>query len=90
MTEGVHQPVLLAEVAGLLAPCPGGVYVDCTVGPGGHAETLLGQSSPDGRLIGFDRDREDPIFWSETALPITRSGKGSFSPSGVPSSVVRG
>jgi len=58
MTEGVHQPVLLAEVAGLLAPRPGGVYVDCTVGPGGHAETLLGQSSPDGRLIGFDRDDE--------------------------------
>jgi len=58
MTEGDHQPVLLEEVAGLLAPRPEGVYVDCTVGPGGHSEEILRRSAPNGRLIGFDRDAE--------------------------------
>lgn len=58
MTAGEHQPVLLDEVAGLLAPRPEGVYVDCTVGPGGHANEILERSAPYGRLIGFDRDAE--------------------------------
>ncbi|MCU0663182.1 MAG: 16S rRNA (cytosine(1402)-N(4))-methyltransferase RsmH [Myxococcota bacterium] len=51
-----HEPVLLEEVMTLLAPHPGGVYCDATVGGGGHAEAILAQSSPDGRLVGIDRD----------------------------------
>jgi 16S rRNA (cytosine1402-N4)-methyltransferase len=58
MTEGDHQPVLLAETAGLLAPRPEGVYVDCTVGSAGHSREILERSAPGGRLIGFDRDAE--------------------------------
>lgn len=37
---------------------PGGTYLDCTVGQGGHAALILEQSGPDGVLIGIDRDRE--------------------------------
>ena len=54
----VHTPVLLREAIDLLAPKPGGVYVDGTLGAGGHAEELLKRSSPDGILIGLDQDAE--------------------------------
>jgi len=55
-TEAVHRPVLLREVLDLLAPRPGGVFVDGTIGLGGHAEALLEATSPDGRLLGIDLD----------------------------------
>jgi 16S rRNA (cytosine1402-N4)-methyltransferase len=51
-----HQPVLLGETMELLAVKPGGLYVDGTVGLGGHAEEILRRSAPDGRLVAFDRD----------------------------------
>jgi 16S rRNA (cytosine1402-N4)-methyltransferase len=53
-----HIPVLEAEVLAYLAPRPGGVYCDGTLGGGGHARRVLEQSAPDGRLIGIDRDRQ--------------------------------
>ena len=53
-----HIPVLLKEVAKLLRCQPGGIYIDCTVGPGGHAEAILGQLGRKGILIGIDRDEE--------------------------------
>jgi 16S rRNA (cytosine1402-N4)-methyltransferase len=51
-----HRPVLLDEVTGLLDPKPGGVFVDCTLGGGGHARAVLQRIVPGGRLIGIDRD----------------------------------
>jgi 16S rRNA (cytosine1402-N4)-methyltransferase len=50
--------VLFVEVMGNLGVRPGGCYCDATVGLGGHAEGILERSSPDGRLIGLDRDQE--------------------------------
>ncbi len=51
-----HTTVLLRETVDLVAPRPGGVYVDGTLGGGGHAEEVLKLSAPDGILIGLDQD----------------------------------
>ncbi len=51
-----HTPVLYNEVLAGLKVRPGGVYIDGTLGLGGHAAGILAQSAPDGRLLGFDRD----------------------------------
>ena len=56
MTEFIHEPVLLEEVLSALQPAAGRLYVDGTVGGGGHAEAILEVSGPDGRLVAFDRD----------------------------------
>ena len=52
-----HQPVLVGETLGFLAPERGGWFVDCTVGLGGHAAELLGRFT-DARVLGIDRDEE--------------------------------
>lgn len=51
-----HRPVLLEEVVERMAPKPGRLFVDATLGAGGHAEALLEALGPQGRLIGIDRD----------------------------------
>ncbi|HVA85957.1 MAG TPA: 16S rRNA (cytosine(1402)-N(4))-methyltransferase RsmH [Candidatus Saccharimonadales bacterium] len=55
MKEG-HMPVLAEEVVSMLAPAPGSLQIDATVGGGGHTERILEASSPDGRLLGLDAD----------------------------------
>src|SRR5215468_9807679 len=54
--DAAHLPVLLDEALLWLNPKPGGRYCDATVGAGGHALAVLERSSPDGRLVGLDRD----------------------------------
>jgi len=51
-----HEPALVAEVVEAIQPRRGGVYLDATVGLGGHAAAILERSAPSGRLIGLDRD----------------------------------
>ena len=66
----MHLPVLLAETIDALQPHSGGVYLDGTVGAGGHAEAILRASDPSGRLIGFDQD--------EQALIVARQRLAGF------------
>ncbi|HEV2828963.1 MAG TPA: 16S rRNA (cytosine(1402)-N(4))-methyltransferase RsmH [Pyrinomonadaceae bacterium] len=50
-----HRPVLLRETMQLLAPERGGLFVDCTVGLGGHSESIL-EAATETRVVGIDRD----------------------------------
>jgi 16S rRNA (cytosine1402-N4)-methyltransferase len=52
----LHQPVLPDKVLELLAPQPGQIIVDATVGAGGHALLLAERLQPGGRLLGLDQD----------------------------------
>ena len=54
--EYFHQPVLLKEVLEYLQPAPGKNFIDGTLGGGGHALSLLEMSSPNGQLLGLDKD----------------------------------
>ena len=58
MEGSYHIPVLLEEVMEHLAIKPGGVYVDCTFGGGGHSKAILSRLGPMGRLIAFDQDED--------------------------------
>lgn len=53
-----HIPVLLEETIEALAILPGGRYIDCTLGAGGHANAILERSLPGGQLLGIDADPE--------------------------------
>jgi 16S rRNA (cytosine1402-N4)-methyltransferase len=64
----VHEAVMVPEVVELLAPARGGLFVDCTVGLGGHGHALLEAGAS--QLLGFDRD--------ETALALARARLAPF------------
>jgi 16S rRNA (cytosine1402-N4)-methyltransferase len=55
-TNERHVPVLFKESLEFLRIRPNGTYADCTVGLAGHSEGILRRLSPEGHLIGFDRD----------------------------------
>jgi 16S rRNA (cytosine1402-N4)-methyltransferase len=54
--EAKHTPVLADEVMSMLAPAPGSLQIDATLGGGGHTERILEATDPDGRLLGIDAD----------------------------------
>ena len=53
-----HIPVMVAEVLSYLAIKPDGIYLDGTIGPGGHATPILKELIDGGKIIGIDRDEE--------------------------------
>lgn len=53
---GMHRPIMVAEIMQVLAPKPGEIAVDCTLGYGGHSREILQAIQPDGRLLGLDAD----------------------------------
>lgn len=68
--QSEHLPVLYSEALHWLEPRPGGRYIDCTIGGGGHAAGVLEASGPDGRLLGFDADA--------SALEVARARLSGF------------
>jgi 16S rRNA (cytosine1402-N4)-methyltransferase len=53
-----HNPVLLKESVDALVENPGGVYVDCTFGGGGHSREILRRLNENGKLLSFDQDED--------------------------------
>lgn len=56
MSDRPHETVLLDAACDALMPRAGGLYLDCTLGRGGHTREILERSGPDGRVIALDRD----------------------------------
>ncbi|MDD5167863.1 MAG: 16S rRNA (cytosine(1402)-N(4))-methyltransferase RsmH [Syntrophales bacterium] len=76
-----HTAVLIREVIESLQCRSGGIYVDGTVGGGGHAFAILEQTAPDGLLVGIDRD-DDALAEAGRCLRVfgsrVRLIKGNF------------
>jgi 16S rRNA (cytosine1402-N4)-methyltransferase len=70
---GTHRPIMVAEIMEVLAPRPGEIAVDCTLGYGGHAQELLVRLQPGGRLLGLDAD---PIELPKTEVRLRAAGFG--------------
>jgi 16S rRNA (cytosine1402-N4)-methyltransferase len=64
-----HSTVMRDELVRALAPQPGGIYVDATLGGGGHTIALL-EAEPKARVIAFDRDREAIAAATEQLAPV--------------------
>jgi 16S rRNA (cytosine1402-N4)-methyltransferase len=77
MLASTHIPVLVEETIRALNVQPGGRYIDCTLGGGGHAAAISEHSSPGGQLLGIDADpeairivREELKVWSDSILLV--------------------
>src|SRR5215210_1477845 len=68
MNDVRHEPVMVTEVVSLLATTRGGLFVDCTIGLGGHSAALLENGAT--RLLGLDRDQQ--------AVELSRERLSSF------------
>jgi 16S rRNA (cytosine1402-N4)-methyltransferase len=74
---GTHRPIMVAEILEVLAPKPGEVAVDCTLGYGGHAQELLARLQPRGLLLGLDADPIE-LPKAEARLRALGFGRESF------------
>ncbi len=70
---GTHRPIMVAEILEVLAPRPGDLAVDCTLGYGGHAREILSRLQPGGRLLGLDAD---PVELPKTEARLREAGFG--------------
>lgn len=76
--HGYHMPVMADEIAGHMVVDPEGIYLDATLGGGGHAARILKELAPAGSLIGLDRDmeaveRNKAHFADEPRMRVERS-----------------
>ncbi|NOS72375.1 MAG: 16S rRNA (cytosine(1402)-N(4))-methyltransferase RsmH [Verrucomicrobia bacterium] len=71
---GMHRPIMVTEILEVLAPRPGEVAADCTLGFGGHAQELLARLQPGGKLFGLDAD---PIELPKTLERMRGLGFGA-------------
>src|SRR3954471_10324698 len=71
--DGSHLPIMVAEVLAVLAPKPGEIAVDCTLGYGGHAREIMPLLQPGGHLFGVD---VDPIELAKTKERLRDAGFG--------------
>jgi 16S rRNA (cytosine1402-N4)-methyltransferase len=71
---GSHRPIMVAEILEVLAPKPGEIAVDCTLGFGGHTREILARLQPGGRLIGLDAD---PLELPKTEARLREAGFGA-------------
>ena len=70
---GSHRSIMVPEILAALAPQPGEVALDCTLGYGGHAREILARLQPGGRLLGLDAD---PIELPRTEARLRALGFG--------------
>jgi len=70
---GTHRPIMVTEILEVLAPAPGKIAVDCTLGYGGHAREILARIQPGGWLIGLDAD---PVELPKTEARLRALGFG--------------
>ena len=70
---GTHRPIMVAEILAALAPRPGELAVDCTLGYGGHTQEILARIQPAGRLLGLDAD---PVELPKTEARLRAAGFG--------------
>lgn len=70
---GAHRPIMVKEILEVLAPQPGEIAADCTLGYGGHSRELLARLQPGGRLLGLD---VDPIELPKTEARLRALGFG--------------
>jgi 16S rRNA (cytosine1402-N4)-methyltransferase len=68
---GTHRPIMVAEILAVLAPQPGEIAVDCTLGYGGHAQEILARILPGGKLLGLD---QDPVELPKTEARLRTLG----------------
>jgi 16S rRNA (cytosine1402-N4)-methyltransferase len=71
---GTHRPIMVAEILQVLAPQPGEIAADCTLGYGGHAQEILKKILPGGKLLGLDAD---PIELPKTEARLRQLGFGT-------------
>ena len=70
---GTHRPIMVPEILEVLAPKPGEIAADCTLGYGGHAQEILPRLLPNGHLVGLD---VDPLELPKTEARICSLGFG--------------
>jgi 16S rRNA (cytosine1402-N4)-methyltransferase len=71
---GMHRPIMVQEILDVLAPKPGEIAVDCTLGYGGHARAILERIRAGGKLIALD---VDPIELPRTETRLREAGFGT-------------